>query len=115
MATATGSLLDDMEVEEQITVPLRGRGTDPDLPKIVEELKKCLVDRNARSFKGITKENREPKARLIRKAGEIAEIEVTTRLDEPTGKLYWGPSEVMSEVAKRGQGGSTKAKPAAKS
>lgn len=105
-ATAEGeteteaSIFDDMEVEEKLTVPLRGRGFDADVLRIRQELEKMLDEGTARSFKNVTDEQREFYARKVRSAGGInPEIKVATRYDKLNKKLIWGPEAVLNKLA----------------
>lgn len=108
MATKTkdestgSSLLDSMEVEEELNIPLRGRGYDPDVIAIRETLEQSLTDRKARSFKNVEEGDRETYARKVRTAGEMKgkpTIKVATRYDKHSKKLIWGPDEVLREMA----------------
>lgn len=113
MATATqnkgtntdeqvSELFQSMQVEDKINVPLRGRGTDPDVIKIREELETMLKDKTARSFQNVAADRREFYARKIRAAATLKghdEIKVTTRYDKATSKLIWGPDSVLKALA----------------
>lgn len=100
------SLFDQMEEVTELKIPLRGRAFDPDVLRIRDELEKMEANLKdggepvARSFKGVTTDNREEFARKIRAAGQIKpEIEVTTRLDKHANKLIWGPTSVLNKLA----------------
>lgn len=93
-AAKTPSLLDTMEVEESVLIPMRGRGFDPDVLAIRGELEKMQKEGGAvRSFKDVAEEDKETYGRKVRAAGKIAPaIKVSTRYDKRTSKLFWGPS-----------------------
>lgn len=95
-------LLADMEIEESVTIPMRGRGYDSDVVGIRAQLEACLTDGTARSFKNVSEEKREEYARKIRSAGKMKgkpEIKVGTRYDKANSKLIWGPAEVLDTLS----------------
>lgn len=102
--STVSELFASMEVEESIHVPLRGRGLDPDVIKIREELEKMLTEGTARSFPNVEADKREFYARKVRSAGAMKteslgeEIKVTTRYDKNTKKLIWGPDSVLKAL-----------------
>lgn len=105
-STESSDLFADMSVEKEITVPMRGRGYDPDTLRIREELEKALEEGTARSFHNCSDEKkREMLSRKIRTAGtQLAgrpEIKVATRYDKASDKLYWGPAEVIEKLQKK--------------
>jgi hypothetical protein len=104
-APVTG-LLASMEVEEEVTVPLRGRGFDPDVIAIRGELEKALEEGTARSFTNCQdQKHRDTLARKIRTAGEKMTgrpiIKISTRYDGSSGKLIWGPKSVLDALASK--------------
>lgn len=98
-ATPSG-ILPPMEVEDDFNLPLRGKGYNSEVMTVRDELVKCMDEGTIRSFQNVDKEGKEKFARLIRKAGELAEIKTATRHDKNTNKLYWGPEEVMRKLSK---------------
>lgn len=104
MAGAVSELLKSMEVETEVHTPMRGRGYDPDVIAIREELEKALKEGTARSFPNCSDAKvRETLARKVRSAGEKMrgkdEIKVATRYDQAQDKLIWGPKEVLDKLS----------------
>lgn len=99
-ATPTG-MLPQMEVEEDFNLPLRGKGFNQEVIFVRDQLIQCKEEGTVRSFKDIKAEDKEKFARLIRKAGEMADIKPATRHDKATNKLYWGPEEVMKNLSQK--------------
>jgi hypothetical protein len=96
------SILDDTEVVDSISIPLRGRQVSQDVLDIREALEAMVADGSARSFKNVTKENREEYARKVRAAAKLKgkePIEVGTRFDEAAGKLIWGPEDNLKKLS----------------
>lgn len=98
-ASTSTSLMDRMDTETELTIPLRGRGHDADVLAIRDELVKMKDENTARSFKDVEKEDQEPYARKVRAAGKLADIEVATRYDADKKKLIWGPKSVLKELS----------------
>jgi hypothetical protein len=99
-------LIASMAVEEEVTVPLRGRGFDPDVIAIRAELEKSLEEGTARSFPNCADDKyRETLSRKVRTAGEKMtgkpEIKVSTRFDKSNNKLIWGPKSVLDALANK--------------
>lgn len=102
-----------VEKIDKLDEPMRGRGFTQETLDVRAELEASLVDREGRSFNvgtDSTQEQRETLARVIRSAGKMTgrdEIKVSIRFASSTGRLMWGPKEVMDELSKKGKGEST--------
>lgn len=101
--TKTGkpSILDKMSKEKEMPVPTRGRGLAPETIAVRDELNQCMKDRDIRSFSDVTVDGKDDYARIVRNAANHVDFEVSTRYDKSSKKLYWGPKEVMDELAEK--------------
>jgi len=102
--TPTTSILDNMELETELSTPIRGRGYSPDVIAIRAQLEASLTDGKARSFPNVPEDKREEVARKIRAAGAMKNhdpIKVSTRYVKATGKLIWGPASVLSALSSK--------------
>src|SRR4051812_33696606 len=85
-------------VETEVPKSRRGKQPDQTVIQVQEALKASMKDGDARSFEGITVDNREEWARKVRKAGENLNIKVATIFDPDKGKLFWGPDDVVKKL-----------------
>ncbi len=104
-APVVSGLLADMEIEDTLTIPMRGRKYDADVVAIRAELEKCIADGTVRVFKNVTDTaRRDLLSRKVRSAGNMKNkpvIKVATRWDDSTGKLHWGPASVVETLSQK--------------
>lgn len=94
-----------IESIEKLDEPMRGRGYSPEVLQVREALEASLKDRQGRSFLIGTEDGWETKKtemeNLVRRAAKAGdEVKVSIRFAKSTGRLMWGPKEVMDELAK---------------
>ena len=102
--TKDKGILGSMEVETELSAPVRGRSVSPEVLAIRTELEKCLAEGTLRSFTNVEKDKREDFARKIRSAGSMNgkdEIVVSTRYIPSDSKLIWGPRSVMDQLSSK--------------
>jgi hypothetical protein len=82
----------------------RGRQEGQDIVALRDVLRDSLKSGKAKVFTGITEDNvRDTLVRKVRQAGKGAgpdnsDVKVTTSYDRASGRLFWGPKEVIDRL-----------------